>query len=143
MKLDLRRYSWLILAPAVASAAFLGGRELRPDAIATFDYDLEAPGYEAALPAAGLTNAGFSGFGAEGILDGETLVGGRVTSVRADSLTIETESGQSIPIRITGAGPLRRIEAASLTALRPGMTVVARTGPNSDEAEALLIVATP
>jgi hypothetical protein len=141
--MDYSRYYWLALVPVIAIGAFFGGRALRPDAVASYGYDLDTPAYKAALATAATSKGGFSGFGAEGTIDGETLVSGRIAAINADTLTIETERGEAIPIRITGAGPLRRIEAASMSALRPGMTVVARTGSDGGEVAALLIIATP
>jgi hypothetical protein len=49
--------------------------------------------------------------------------------------------GELLPIRLTGNGPLRRIEPGAVEALRPGMTVVVR--PDADEAAAAVLVLAP
>ena len=141
MTAHLPRQAWLALAPIVAILAFLAGRELRPDTAESFDYDLTAPGYQAAVPAPGLSKGGFTGFDGAA-LDGETVVSGRVTAVSPESLIVQTESA-AVPIRLSGDRPLRRIGAATLSDVRPGMTVVVRTTPDQDEAAAILIVSTP
>jgi hypothetical protein len=93
------------------------------------------------VPAAGVSRAGFSGFGSISGLDGEATLTGRVRSVAADSISLETGDGRVTSLRLTGAGPLRRIEPASITSLQPGMTIVVRT--DGDDAVAVLILATP
>lgn len=136
-------YAWIGVAAVIAVAAFFTGRELRPDTGASFDYNLAAPPFVAASPAAGLSKGGFSGFGETLGLDGKTVLSGKVTSVTSESLTLETPAGSSSTIKVTGAGPLRRIEASSVAALRPGVTVVIRMVPGSKEGAAVLIVAEP
>ena len=141
--MQLTRHYWLALVPVIAIATFFAGRELRPDPVASFNYERDAPGYEAAVPDAGLSKGGFSGFGGDASLDGQTVVAGRVTAVGADSVTVETESGESVPVRVTASGPLHRIDPASLATLRPGMTVAVRTGATPEEAAGVLVLATP
>ena len=136
------RFLWLALVPVVAVIAFFGAGLLRgEDSVPSFDYESSAPAYGAGVPAPGLSKARFSGFGGVSGLDGEATLTGRVRSVAADSISVETSDGKVTSVRLTDAGPLRRIDAASITSLQPGMTVVVRT--DGDDAAAVLILATP
>jgi hypothetical protein len=136
------RFLWLVLVPIVAAAAFFGAGALRGgDGVESYDYAVDAAAYGAAVPAAGLSKAGFSGFGGVAGLEGEATLTGHVRAVGADSISIETEDGQARTIRLTGAGPLRRIEPVALTSLQPGMTVVVRT--EGEDAAAVLVLAAP
>ena len=136
------RFLWLALVPLVAVVAFFGAGALRGgDSVSSFDYESSAPAYGAAVPASGLSKAGFSGFGGISGLDGEATLTGRVRSVAADSISVETADGLMTSVRLPGAGPLRRIEPASITALQPGMIIVIRA--DGDDAAAVLILATP
>ena len=141
MTLRLPSYAWLALLPAVAALAFLVGRELRSDAADSFAYDLEAPGYVAAVPATGLSSGGFSGFGASGPLDGDAVIAGRITAVGGGQISVRTEGGD-VTLRVQDGSVIRRIEAAPSAALRPGSTVVAHLA-SSGEVAALLVLATP
>ena len=139
------RYAWLAAAVVVMAVAFFGGRTLGSggDEGASYTYDLDTPPYTAASTGAGISKGGFSGFGANSGIDGETLVSGRVRSVSADSITLDTAGGTEV-LRITGSGTLRRIEGATAAAVRPGMNVVVRTtGSGGDTASSVLLLAEP
>jgi hypothetical protein len=140
--MNLRDYVWLAVAAVLAAGAFFAGRELRGDAGASFDYELQAPPYEAAVSAIGLSKGGFSGFEAGSNLDDETIISGRVVNAAGTSLTLESAAGITSTLRITGERPLRRIEPATVDALRPGTTIIAR-GDQAGAIAAVLIVATP
>jgi hypothetical protein len=129
----------------MAAVGFIGGRALGSDGSqgASYTYDLDTPPYTSPASTSGLSKGGFSGFGASGI-DGETIVSGRVRSVTADSITLETSSGGAEVVRITGPGALRRIEAASASLLRPGASVVVRSTPeDQDAATSVLVLSEP
>jgi hypothetical protein len=139
-----RAAGWAVAAVLVALLAFAGGRALRPgEADAAFVYDTSQPPYTLSPESIGLSKGGFSGFGGNAGLEGAAVVSGRVRTVSAGSITIETSAGASETIRLTPAAGLLRIESASAAALRPGMTVAVRLAAGGDEAAAVLIVSEP
>jgi hypothetical protein len=133
---------WLLAGAVVAVVAFLGGRALHTDGKGSATFDLSSAAYEATGSVAGLSKGGFSGFTEAGG-DGRTVIAGRVVSVSSDSITLEGSGGERSTVRLSGAGPLRRLEPAGREALRPGVTVIVRREPAGDVAEAVLVVSEP
>ncbi len=140
-RFEAARILWAVAAVVVATVGFFGGRALGSDAPAgsSYTYDLNTPPYTSPSSASGVSRGGFSGFGASGI-DGETIVSGRVRSVTTDLITLETSSGGTEVVRITGPGALRRTEDASASVLRPGASVVVRSRPDDGDAIASVLV---
>lgn len=142
MKLDRGTGLLLLLAVAVAAAAFFAGRALRtPDGVLLASP--EAAAFQPAPAIAGLSHGGFSGFGEVPGLAGQTVLSGRVTAIAPGAITVETPAGTTSSITLTGTRSLRRIEAGGVEALRPGVTVVVRLGGDGRMAEALLVLAEP
>ena len=129
---------WAGAGIALVLVAFFAGHQLRPEPATAKAFDQDGPAYEVAKEAAGVSKGGFSGFGESPGPDGRTVVAGRVVSVNGDTVTVDSPSGQKSTIRLTGNGPLRRLEASSREALRPGMSVLVRRDGN--QAEAVLVV---
>jgi hypothetical protein len=134
--------AFAIVLPVVAIAAFFAGGALHGDEIAESPFDLESGSYSPAQIVAGESEGGFSGFGAEGALEGEAIVTGAIARLEGGAVVIETDAGES-NIRLTGDDRLRTIETGRYSDVAPGQTLVVRLKPGSLEAEGLLIVLDP
>jgi len=140
-----RRFAiWSVALVLVALLAFVLGRSLRPEASAAVSaFDVDAAPYAAVGTAAGLTMGGFSGFSERGGLDGRTTIAGRVLSIGADQVVIDTAAGPSA-LRLSGDRPLRQVAASSAAAIRSGVTVAVRLSePGGSEAAAILVLSGP
>lgn len=133
----------LTIGVMLAVAGFFAGRELRNDNGSAAAYDFKAPAYAPSDPIAGFSRGGFTGFGETPGLDGKTIIAGRVIELTGDSFTLESAAGVRSTVRLADEAPLRRIEAATAAALRPGANVIVRKQPGKDEAAAVLVVAAP
>jgi hypothetical protein len=132
-----------LAALAVAVAGFFGGRLLKPEPTAGYAFDTDALAYEITMPKPGLSKGGFSGFGETAGLPGATLLSGKVASITPTEVVIEAADGTKSSLRLANPGGVRRIEAASRDALRPGASVVVLHENGSDEADAVLVVEAP
>jgi hypothetical protein len=132
---------WLGVAALIAVAGFFAGRSLHSQSTTASAFELNTDAYQASSTIAGLSKAGFSGF-TEGGAEGRTVVAGRVVAVTSDSITLEGQGGQRSTLRLAGGGTPGRLEASTLESIRPGVTVLVRRTPGSDEAAAFLVIAT-
>lgn len=139
-----RRFVWLAVAAVVVAGSFFGGRAIGSEGRATgsYAYELDTPPYAASSAGVAMSRGGFGGFGSG--LDGYTIVSGRVRSISTESITLETIGGGTEVVRVTGSGVFQRIEGATPSVLRPGMTVVVRSLTGGDAAaSAVLVLAEP
>ena len=143
MRLDARQAATILAAVIVVAAGFFGGRFVHSNGDAGFEFDLDAAVYDAALPEAGLSKGGFSGFGETPGLPGKTLLSGKVVSASGVEVVIEDANGSRSTIRLANPGGVKRIESAARSALTGGATVVLRHALGSDEVEAVLVVESP
>lgn len=161
----LKRWSislgWLAGFVAAAVIAYLGGREAglsaRPEAEPPPEYTLSG------LPAQGdvrTTNAGFTGFEADGLGEGKPLFFGRVTSVERETVPwipeqpyTEQPEAEVTALEVEARSGDVRIEledGSRLRAIRPGSTadivagsriaVIGAIEGNSVRAGAVLVV---
>jgi hypothetical protein len=131
---------WVAAGVVVAALAFFAGRSLHANGGATASFTLDAPAYTVPQSAAGYSKAGFSGF-TETPAEGLTVLAGRVVTTTSDSITVESAGGQRSSIRLSGSGPMLRLEPDSRDSLRPGVTVIVRREAN--DAAAILSVSQP
>jgi hypothetical protein len=127
----------VIVAVVIVALGFFAGRSLRPQSGAAYTFDTAAPALEPVVSAA-TSKAGFTGF-TEGA-DARTVISGRIVSASDSAITLQRPDGTTTTLRVTPQAPLRRLEAADRTAIRPGAQVLIRR--NGDDATALLILAT-
>jgi hypothetical protein len=153
--------AWVAAFAAVAAAAYLWGREAglssRPDVEPPPTYTLSG------LPAQGevqTTDAGFTGFEADGIGEGRPLVFGRVTGVdeetvlwipeqpyteqpeaRVTVLDVEARSGE-VRIELEDGSRLRALRAGSLADIEAGakIAVIGEVEGTNVRASAVLLV---
>ncbi len=131
-------------AIVIVAAGVFSGRALNADRGEGFTFDTTGPAYEAGLPAAGLSKGGFSGFGETTGLEGNTQLSGKIVSVSAQEIVIESRNGLMSTFRLGGApGGISRIDSSSRAALQAGLSVVVRHEDGSDVAEAVLILEAP
>jgi hypothetical protein len=133
-------YIWFAAALAVLALGFLAGRTLHSEGDSKAPL-ADGPAFEATATIAGLSKAGFSGFSES--TAGRTVLAGRIVAVEGDTITLEGTSGARSMLRLSGSGPLTRLEPSTLAALRPGVTVLLRRAQDGDAAAAALIVAEP
>jgi hypothetical protein len=132
--------AWLGAALLAALAAFFAGRSLAGGGESP-SIEVTGPAYQAGVTIAGLSKGGFSGFTESGG-DARTVLSGRVVAVAGDSITLESQAGVRSTIRLTDAARVTRLEPASAGALRAGLSVMVRRGPEG-EAAAVLVLADP
>jgi hypothetical protein len=133
--------AWLAAAALVALVGILAGRAIKGPGAESFDFDTTAPAYASADLPLGRSRAGFTGFSETGGLDGAVIVAGRVSSVEAGSLTLDTTSGAAT-IQVRGDEKLRLLQPYSGT-IAPGATIAVIKKPGTDEAEAVLVLLAP
>ena len=134
-------FVWSAAVIVVAAAGFTTGWLIKGGGNPDFAFDTKAPAYQGADLPGGRSRAGFTGFGDQGGLSGATIVAGKVTAVSADSVTLETPAGTST-IRVTGQEKLRILEQYS-GAIAAGATVFVSVKPDTDEAQAVLVLIDP
>lgn len=132
---------WLALAVLAGAGGVFLGRAIKGAGEPAFAFDTEAPAYSAADLPLGRSRAGFTGFAETGGLDGRTIVAGKVSSVTAESITLETSAGATT-IRVTGEQKLRALVPYQV-AIAPGTTVVIIKAAGSDEASSVLALLDP
>jgi hypothetical protein len=131
-----------LLAAAVTMLAFLSfivGRSLAPEGDGAAALDLDAAAYRPASTTPGLSKGGFTGF-TETAAEGRTVVSGRVVSVAADSITVESSGGQQSTLRLLGQGQPRRLQPGTRQDIRQGATVIVRRDPSSSDVAAAILV---
>jgi hypothetical protein len=133
--------AWLAAGIVVAVVGVFAGRALKGPGAEAFDFDTDAPAYVSADLPQGRSRAGFTGFGESGGLDGAVIVAGRVETVEAATVTLDTTSGAA-KVRVTGEQKLRLLQPFE-GAISPGTTVAVIKKPGTDEAEALLVLLAP
>jgi hypothetical protein len=115
---------------ATAGVAFALGRTTAPASASTarFNGGVGAFGPNASFAPGGNDGTrgegGFAGRGGFGALGGGLSVEGTVESVSADSITIKTQSGQSITIGLDSSTTYHQQSAASASDVQTGKTVI-------------------
>jgi hypothetical protein len=138
------RFGFLLwLAPLVlfGAAGFGAGWLLKGGGEAPFTFDSQAAPYQQADSPAAHSRSGFTGFGDQGGLAGQPIIGGKVSAVAPDTLVLSTAAGPTT-IRLTGEQKLRRLQSYD-GPIQPGMTVFVTKKPGTDEAAALLVLLDP
>lgn len=136
--------AWVASAVLIAVASFVIGGMLKPEEPPHYVYDVTAPAYQADLGLlAAKSPGGFTGFGdlAEG--NSRTVLGGRITELTGESMTLETTAGVLTTMRLGPAPKLARLIDASRDELLPGATVLVRLGEQENEAAAVLVMSPP
>ena len=124
----------------VAVVAFFGGRTLRGSSSPTAAVDPSGEAFDTPAVVAGSSAGGFTGFGPEAGLGGRTVLAGRVASVNAGAIAVESADGVESTIRVSSESRIFRLEAAGREALRPGSTVIVRRAEDGAEAGAVLVL---
>jgi hypothetical protein len=129
----------LIVAAVAGAAAFLGGRALHSQPAGPSQaFDVTGATYQANELRLTESAGGFTGVAEAGILPGTPLYSGRVTSVDAESITIEAAGGPT-SIGVTGSEKLYRLEAFA-GAAAVGDQVIVRFDAAAAAVVAVLIV---
>ncbi|HEY7467358.1 MAG TPA: hypothetical protein VIB47_11770 [Dehalococcoidia bacterium] len=136
--------AWGVAAVAIGVAAFLVGGALKPEEPPHYLFDVEAPAFQTDLASIAATSqGGFTGFGELAGGDDRTVLGGRVVEVSATSLTLETQQGSRTTLRLAANSKLWRLDAGSISSIKPGATVIVKRGAAQDDAAAVLVVSKP
>ena len=140
---ELKFGAWFITAAVIGAAAFLFGGALKPAEPPHYVFQTEAAAYADASKVAATTKGGFTGFGEIDGSNARTVLAGRVIEKTASGVVLETPGGQRTPLRFATTPGISRVEPATQTLLRPGVTVAVRLDDSGDVVEAVLVLAQP
>ena len=140
---ELKFGAWTIAAIIIAAASFFIGGALKPDEPPHYVFETDSDAYQPASAVPATTKGGFTGFGEIDGSAARTVLAGRVLEKTATGVVLETPGGQRTSLRFGETPGIARVEPATQTLLRPGITVAVRLDPTGDTVEAVLILAQP
>jgi len=140
---ELKFGAWAIAALAIAAASFFIGGALKPDEPPHYVFETESDAYQPASAIPATTKGGFTGFGEIDGSAARTVLAGRVLEKTATGVVLETPGGQRTSLRFAETPGISRVEPATQSLLRPGVTVAVRLNDTGDTVEAVLVLAQP
>ena len=130
---ELKFGAWTIAAIIIAAASFFIGGALKPDEPPHYVFETDSDAYQPASAVPATTKGGFTGFGEIDGSAARTVLAGRVLEKTATGVVLETPGGQRTSLRFGETPGIARVEPATQTLLRPGITVAVRLDPTNDE----------
>ncbi len=140
---ELKFGAWAIAAVAIAGASFFIGGALKPDEPPYYVFETESDAYQPASAVPATTKGGFTGFGEVDGSAARTVLAGRVLEKTANGVILETPAGQRTTLRFGETPGISRVEPATQSLLRPGVTVAVRLNETAEVVEAVLVLAQP
>jgi len=140
---ELKFGAWAIAAVAIAAASFFSGGALKADEPPHYVFETESDAYQPASAIPATTKGGFTGFGEVDGSAARTVLAGRILEKTATGVVLETPGGQRTTLRFGETPGISRVEPATQSLLRPGVTVAVRLNDNGDTVEAVLVLAQP
>ena len=140
---ELKFGAWAVAAVVIAAASWIIGGALKPDEPPHYVFETESDAYQQASVLPATTKGGFTGFGEIDGSAARTVLAGRVLEKTATGVILETPGGHRTSLRFAETPGIARVEPATQSLLRPGVTVAVRLNDTGDTVEAILVLAQP
>jgi hypothetical protein len=132
--------AWLAAAVAIAAVSYFVGSSLKPDEAPFYVYQTEAPAYEQPSVFAGLSQAGFTGFGELENGDSRTVIAGHVVDITDKGVTLEAAGGQRVSLTFGKNPSVSKLNEGAASDIQPGAKVEVRLAEGTTDTVAAVLV---